>query len=467
MAAYRRGKRMHSYLSLNPASEELLAEFPVARPVDVEQCLERAARALPLWRGRSFAERAALLWALGAAFEREAKKLAPLISEEMGKPLAQAEVELARCVRMSAYAAEQGEALLCPRKLDDVTERQVYVRYDPLGVVLGIIPWNFPGTLAMRAALPALAAGNPVILKPAPNVPRISLALAALFEQAGFPSGVFQLLFVDNEQARRLILDHRVRMVSFTGSVEAGRRVAIAAGEGLKRVSLELGGSDPFIVLADADLESAAATAFRARISNAGQVCCCPKRFIVHRSLAGGFSEALCAKVRQLKVGDPFDPTAHMGPLARADVAEKLRVQLAATLKAGARQAAQSDAPQGRGFFHPAVVLEDVPPESVANREELFGPIFPIFPFEREDEALALANGSSFGLGACVFGKSKPQIERIAGALEAGVVAVNTNVAVDPRIPFGGVKDSGFGRACGREGLQEGTNVKSVIWEGW
>lgn len=454
---------MENYVSCNPATEETVEIFPVANNREIDLALNAASAAGREWRSTSLTVREDAARRLGVIFESRRAALASVISQEMGKPITQAEIEADRCIQWPALFAGITEQALASHRLSEVAERRVIVSYEALGVLLTILPWNFPASLAIRAAVPALLAGNAVIIKPAPNTPRTARMVEDVFREAGFPASLFQVLFLSNEAARRVILDSRVQMVSFTGSVEAGRRVAAIAGEGLKRITLELGGSDPFVVLPDADVSQAVDIAIRARMSNAGQVCCSPKRFIVHRDVAKAFIEGVSAKISALKVGDPSDRSVQMGPLARRDLCDRLADQVSRTLQGGARVVARSECPSGKGYYHAAMVVAGVPRTAPAACEELFGPVFPVFEFEREEEAIALANATQFGLGACVVGQDTSRMERCAQAIGAGVVALNGSVGVDPRIPFGGIRDSGFGRACGIEGLREVSNVKAVV----
>jgi succinate-semialdehyde dehydrogenase/glutarate-semialdehyde dehydrogenase len=386
------------------------------------------------------------------------------MTAEMGKTFASALAEVDKCGWVCRYYAENGASFLS----DEVVEsgaRESRVRYEPLGVVLAIMPWNFPLWQVFRFAAPALVAGNVGLLKHASNVPGCSLAIESVFAEAGFPPGAFQSLLIPAARAEALVTDHRIAAVTLTGSEPAGRAVARAAGQSLKKSVLELGGSDPFIVLADADLEAAVETAVQARIINNGQSCIAAKRFIVSEEIAEDFETRFIGRMEGLKTGDPMDPNTDVGPLATSSIRAELHEQVTASVAAGAHLSVGGVLPTGPGFFYPPTVLTDVPLRSPAAMEELFGPVAPVFRAGSATEALDLANATDFGLGASVWTRDEELVTLFVEGLQAGSVFVNGMVASDPRLPFGGIKRSGYGRELGVFGLREFLNIKTV-WIG-
>jgi succinate-semialdehyde dehydrogenase/glutarate-semialdehyde dehydrogenase len=452
------------YRTLNPATGELLERFDLARENEIDDALVCGVAAFDDWRRTPVDERAAQLGALAERLDDERDELAELMAVEMGKPLAEGAAEATKCASACRYFAEHG-----PRHLADRAEESdalsACVRHDPLGPILAIMPWNFPLWQFFRFAAPALIAGNSVILKHAPNTPRCALRIEGLISEAGLPGGLVRPLFLSNGQTARVIDDDRVRGVTLTGSTRAGREVGARAGAALKPIVLELGGSDPFIVLEDADLDEAARVGVISRCLNSGQSCIAAKRFLVHESVCDRFLERFTAGMKARVVGDPRQPGVDVGPLAREDLREQLTDQVRRSRETGASALLGGSPEEGPGFFYPPTVLVDVPPESPANRQELFGPVAAVNRFEDEGEALRQANGTRFGLGASLWTSNPAHADRWIGALEAGSVFVNGLVKSDPRLPFGGVKASGFGRELGREGILEFVNVKSV-WRG-
>lgn len=447
--------------SINPATGAVVETFDVADATAIDAALARAASAAAGWRGTPFAERAALLTAVADRLDAEREPLARLAVREMGKPIRAARDEVAKCAFACRHYAAHGARMLAPDEVIDGDFRGA-VRYDPLGVVFAVMPWNFPYWQVFRAAVPALAAGNAMLLKHASNVPRCALEIARIFRDAGAPDGLFETLLVPASTVAGIIADARIAAVTLTGSEAAGRDVAAHAGRAIKKCVLELGGSDPFVVLADADVERAAAVAVTARMLNNGQSCICAKRFIVEAPVAAAFEEAVAARVRALRVGDPMDASIDVGPLAIASGVADIDGQVRRSVAAGARVLATAAAPTGAGFWYAPAILADVPRDAAVAAEETFGPVAPILRARDADDAIALANATPFGLGASVWTRDAALADRFAAELDAGMVFVNAMVASDPRIPFGGVKASGYGREVGILGLREFVNAKTV-----
>jgi succinate-semialdehyde dehydrogenase/glutarate-semialdehyde dehydrogenase len=447
--------------SLNPTTGERLATFPETSPEMVSGILESAARAQKAWARTSFADRAAPMRRVGALLRERAPELARLMALEMGKPLKDGVGEVTKCAWVCEHNAEHAERWLTPRDEPSDAGRS-YVRFDPLGVVLAVMPWNFPFWQVFRFIAPHLMAGNGGVLKHASNVPQCALAIEKVMHDAGFPPDLFRTLLVGSRAVKAIIRDPHIAAVTLTGSEAAGRSVAEAAGEALKPSVLELGGSDPFIVLADADLAAAAKTAAFARTMNAGQSCICAKRFIVETQVYDAFLAQLTEAMRAVKVGDPMDPATDIGPQARRELRDELHGQVTQAIAQGARPVLGCTVPAGPGAFYPASVLADVRPDNVAAVEELFGPVAVVIRAASADEAVAIANDSKFGLGASLWTRDPATIERLVPLIEAGAVFVNGLVKSDPRLPFGGVKASGYGRELGLEGIRAFVNIKTV-----
>lgn len=446
---------------VNPATGETLAAYPFHSPAEVAGALERAARAFPAWRDRGPHGRAPLL-ARAAAILRERKEaLARLAVREMGKPVAQAWSELDKCAWMLEHYAAHAPALLADEPAATEAARSV-VRWEPLGALLAVMPWNFPYWQVFRCAGPALAAGNTVVLKHASNVPGAALAIEEVIRDAGFPAGALVSVRVPGEAVPDLVARPEVAAVSLTGSDAAGAAVGAAAGAAIKKCVLELGGSDPFVVLDDADLAAAARVAARARVQNNGQSCIAAKRFIVAAAAHDEFLARLVAAMRGLRRGDPLDPATELGPLARHDLRDELHRQVERTIAAGARLETGGAPLPGPGVFYEPTVLAGVTRGMAAFDEETFGPVAAVIRVRDDAEAVALANASRYGLGASVWTRDPARGEALAARLEAGVVFVNAMVKSDPRLPFGGVKRSGFGRELGAAGLREFTGAKAV-----
>jgi succinate-semialdehyde dehydrogenase/glutarate-semialdehyde dehydrogenase len=453
--------------SVNPATGELLQSFEPFDAAEVENRLALAAGAAPVWAATSFEDRARLLITVAELLEGELPDIAHTVTTEMGKPFAQAKGEVAKCARAFRWFAEHGEAFLTDEEIP-VDASLGLVTYQPLGPVLAIMPWNFPLWQVVRFAAPAVMAGNVGLLKHAPNVSRTSLLLEDLFRRAGALPGVFQSLLVGRDQVPGIIADSRVKAVTLTGSVGAGRAVGAQAGAAIKKVVLELGGSDPFIVLPSADLDRAVSVGIDARMQNTGQSCIAAKRFIVHQDIAGAFIEAFVAGVKALTVGDPFDPATEVGPLvtevARDNIealVEDARAHGASILCGGERMVGP-EGPDRAGYFYLPTVIGDITPEMRVATEEVFGPVALLFRVSSAEEALAVANGTDFGLGSSVWTGDPGEQQRFVTGLEAGQVFVNGMVVSMPELPFGGIKTSGVGRELSQHGIREFCNVKSV-----
>ena len=447
--------------SRNPATEELLREFSPLKPAEVEERSSRAASAFLGWSAVSFTERARLMNRAADLLDGEKDRWARLMTQEMGKPIKAAVAEAEKCAWVCRYYAEHAEAFLADEPVS-TDAASSFVRYQPLGPVLAVMPWNFPFWQVFRFAAPGLMAGNVALLKHASNVPQCALAIEEIFRRAGFPAGVFQTLLIGSDAVSSVISDPRIAAVTLTGSEGAGISVGRTAGAELKKTVLELGGSDPFVVLPSADLESAVATAVKARTINNGQSCIAAKRFVVHRDVAPEFERRFAEQMAALKIGDPSDPSVDVGPLATAEILSGVEDQVRRTLKAGARLVCGGGRPQRRGHFYEPTVLADVPPGSPAADEEIFGPVAALFQASSLDEAIAIANRSRYGLGASVWTRDQRERERLVSEIEAGAVFVNGMVKSDPRLPFGGIKKSGHGRELGMQGIREFVNAKTV-----
>jgi succinate-semialdehyde dehydrogenase/glutarate-semialdehyde dehydrogenase len=447
--------------SRNPATGEQLASFAPLDAAALETRLARAVTAYHAWKKTTIAERARLLRAAADVLEAEADAFGRLMTLEMGKLAKPAREEVLKAARGCRFYADHAAAFLAEEDIPTEATRS-YIRYEPMGPIFAIMPWNFPFWQVFRFAAPALMAGNVALLKHAPNVPQCALAIEQVFTRAGYPEGVFQSLLIEVEQVPAILDDPRVQAVTLTGSNRAGSDVASRAGRALKKSVLELGGSDPFIVTAKADLTQAVATAVKSRLFNSGQSCIAAKRFIVIDSVADEFLRRFTEAMGSVKVGDPLDPSTELGPLARADLVETLTAQVNDAVAHGARLLTGGAPIDRPGCYYPATVLADVPESARAYREELFGPVATVFRVKDLDAAIALANDTPYGLGATVFTNDAAERDRLVAELEAGQVFVNAMVASDPRVPFGGVKQSGYGRELGPQGIREFTNIKTV-----
>jgi succinate-semialdehyde dehydrogenase / glutarate-semialdehyde dehydrogenase len=447
--------------SRNPATGEVLASFEPLDQAAINERLDRAVAAFRSWRHTSFAERAHLLNKVADLLETDAARLGRLMTLEMGKLVRAGGEEALKSARGCRYYAQHGAEFLADEDVPTEATHS-YIRYEPMGAVFAIMPWNFPFWQVFRFAAPALMAGNVALLKHAPNVPQCALAIEALFREAGFPDGVFQTLLLEVDQVPPILEDDRVRAVTLTGSDRAGRDVASRAGRALKKSVLELGGSDPFIVMPSADLSRAVATAVKSRTLNTGQSCIAAKRFILTETIADEFLHQFVPAMAALKIGDPLDESTEVGPMARGDLIDVLADQVKDAVALGA-QILTGGAPLDRaGHYFPPTVLTNISPESRAYREELFGPVAMVFRVRDMDEAIALANDTKYGLGASVWTNDAAERDRFVDALEVGQVFLNAMVASDPRVPFGGVKTSGYGRELGVHGIREFAQVKTV-----
>ena len=448
--------------SVNPFTGEVLATIADHAEDEVELRLVRSAAAARRWGATPLADRVAMLRRMADLLDEERETLARLATLEMGKPIRPSRDEVAKCAAACRYYADEAPRMLVPERVLRDGHEDGAVHFHPLGVLLAVMPWNFPYWQAIRAAAPALAAGNVVMLKHASNVPQCALAIERLFVAAGAGDGVFTTLLLPAARVGTLIEDPRIAAVTLTGSEAAGRDVGARAGRAIKPCVLELGGSDPFIVLASADVEAAATTAARARCINNGQSCIAAKRFIVHDAVYDAFAERFAAAMHGMTVGDPLDERTDIGPLATPSIRREVDDQVRRTVAAGARVLTGGTVPQGNGNFYAPTVLADVPRDSAAAREEIFGPVAPLFRVHSADDALALANDTPFGLGASVWTRDAVEARTFSEQLEAGSVFINAMVASDPRFPFGGVKASGVGRELARDGLRAFVNIKTV-----
>jgi succinate-semialdehyde dehydrogenase/glutarate-semialdehyde dehydrogenase len=453
---------MSTFTSTDPTTGHTIATYETLRAAEIDARLGRAAEAYARWRSVPVAARADLLTRVADLLDARRDAYARLITDEMGKLLVDARAEVAKCAAGCRYYAEYAARMLAPEPVATDATRS-YVTFDPLGPVLAVMPWNFPFWQVFRFAAPTIAAGNVALLKHAANVSGAALAIEAVWRDAGAPDGVFQTLLLPSDAVGALIGDERVRAVTLTGSERAGTSVAEAAGRVCKKCVLELGGSDPFIVLADADPVRAARAAAKARVVNSGQSCIAAKRFIVVGAVADPFTRAFADAMRTLRVGDPRDPTTDVGPLARGDLRDELTRQVDGSLAAGARRLVTPAPVPSVGFFFAPTVLADVRPGMPAFDEEVFGPVAAVIAAESDADAVALANQSRYGLGGSIWTRDTAHAEALAHDLDCGMVFVNEIVRSDPRLPFGGVKRSGYGRELSHYGIHEFVNVRTVV----
>ena len=448
--------------TVNPATEEVEDTYEKHSSEDVEEILTEADETFNEWNTKRIEERESLLSEAADVLRDRKREYAETMTCEMGKPVSQAVAEVEKCAWVCEYYAERAGEHLQDERIGGEPGTKTYARYEPLGVVLAVMPWNYPFWQVFRFAAPALAAGNVGILKHASNVPGCALAIQDVFDRAGFPEGAFSALLVDSGDVDGVIRDDRVRAVTLTGSNPAGEAVASTAGEEIKKTVLELGGSDPFVVLDDADVETAAETAAQARNLNSGQSCIAAKRHIVHEDVYEEFLKAFVGEVKDMTVGDPSEEDTDVGPQARGDLRDELHAQVKASIEAGATLETGGEIPDGDGYYYPPTVLTDVPDACPVANEEVFGPVAAVFPVSGEDEAVELANSSRYGLGASVWTEDLRRGEELTRRIDAGMTFVNSLVRSDPRLPFGGVKESGYGRELAADGIREFTNKKTV-----
>jgi succinate-semialdehyde dehydrogenase / glutarate-semialdehyde dehydrogenase len=447
--------------TINPTTEETVQTFEPFSAARIDDCLNRAVDAYRRHRLTSFAERAEHMRKAAGILEGECRELGRLMTLEMGKPIGAGMAEAEKCATACRYYADNAESFLAdqPVKMEG---GESWIAFQPIGVVLSIMPWNFPFWQVFRFAAPALMAGNVGILKHASNVPQCALAIEDVLRRAGFADGVFQTLLIGSEPVEGIIADSRVAAVTLTGSEGAGRSVASAAGKHLKKCVVELGGSDPFIVMPSADLEQAVSTAVTARMINNGESCIAAKRFIIHERIYDAFLNKFVVAVAAVRVGDPMDEKTQLGPVATASIRDDLDKQVRESIAAGARALTGGKKLDRKGFFYAPTVLADIPNSAPAADEELFGPVASVFRAKDLDDAIRIANGTTFGLGASAWTNDESERERFVRDIESGLLFINGMVASDPRLPFGGVKNSGFGRELGEFGIREFVNIKSV-----
>ena len=449
------------FTSTNPATGETLKRDDELTDEQLEEKLERAWNAFQQHRQTSFAERAEKMNRAAEILEGEKDRWARVMTTEMGKPITAAVAEAEKCAWVCRFYAENAERFLADERVETDADRS-FVRYQPLGPVLAVMPWNFPFWQVFRFAAPALMAGNVGLLKHASNVPGCALAIEEIFGRSGFSEGIFQTLLIEAERVQGVLSDPRVRAATLTGSEGAGSAVGAAAGKQIKKTVLELGGSDPFIVLPSADLDAAVETGVKARTINNGQSCIAAKRFIVHREIADEFERRFVERMEALRIGDPLDPATEMGPLATESIRRDVHQQVEQSVKAGACLLTGGEPLERPGFFYPPTVLSEIPEDAPAYREEVFGPVASLFRVNNLDEAIRLANDTEFGLGSSAWTRDERERERLVNELEAGAVFINSMVASDPRLPFGGIKKSGYGRELSRHGIREFVNAKTV-----
>lgn len=447
---------------INPATGREVREYEEHTEAEVQQKLQQAQETFRDWRRSLMEERADLMNAVAKLLRSRREQYARLMTEEMGKPIRESESEIDKCAWVCEYYAENASHFLETRPMEPSNGARAYVRFDPMGPILAIMPWNFPFWQFFRFAAPGLMVGNLGVLKHATNVPGCALAIEQVFRDAGFPPGAVTTLLISSSHVPEVIQNPIIKAVTLTGSEEAGKSVASEAGEQVKKTVLELGGSDPFIVLADADVPMVAQQAIKARTINSGQSCIAAKRFIVAEEIIDEFTSALVERAKSLQVGDPTDRKTDIGPMARGDLRKTLQRQVRQSVEAGAKLLLGGDASEGEGYYYPLTVLASVRPGMPAFDEETFGPVAAIIPAKSAEHAVELANHSKYGLGASIWTGASQRAEQLAADLEAGCVFINEIVKSDPRVPFGGVEQSGYGRELSDYGIREFTNIKTV-----
>ncbi|WP_406655932.1 NAD-dependent succinate-semialdehyde dehydrogenase [Methanolobus sp. ZRKC2] len=452
---------MESIKSINPATEEIIGDFELDTEFIVKKKIRLSRKDFADWKSTSAFDRTMYLENVAGVLREKKQELAEIITREMGKTITDSLAEVEKCAWLSEFFAMNVEGFLAAEFVETDAQTSGFL-YEPMGTILNIMPWNFPFWQAMRAAIPALAAGNVILLKHSSDVPMCALEIEKVFCQAGLPPGAYQTLLIRGKEASELISREEINAVSLTGSSHAGKKVAAEAGRYMKKFVLELGGSDPFIVLEDANVEKAAEEAVKARFQNAGQSCIAAKRFFVAESVAEDFTEKFVNRVGKLKVGDPMDPSTQMGPLVNAKQRQRLQEQVDKSLSMGADALLEGGSMEGEGFFYMPTVLTNINENAPVLREETFGPVAPIVTFADEREAVKLANSTEFGLGASVWTEDRDRAMTLIRDIQTGVIAINNMVASDPRLPFGGVKKSGLGRELFRVGMQEFMQIKSL-----
>lgn len=449
--------------SINPATGQLIADYEEHSSGQVSAIIDEAHESFLSWRGWPFAERARILEKVADQLESNTEKLARLMADEMGKPIGGGRAEVEKCAWVCRYYAENAESFLADVHIE-ADRSKSYVHHEPLGAILAVMPWNFPLWQVMRFAAPALMAGNTGLLKHASNVTGCALAIEEVFAEAGLPDGYFSTLVIPGSRVAEVIEHPQIAAVTLTGSESAGRAVAAKAGEMLKKTVLELGGSDPSIILADADLETAASACATGRLINSGQSCIAAKRFIVHEAVYDEWLAKFTDQMSSASMGNPLDDSTVIGPMARTDLRDELHEQVQLSVESGARIHLGGEVPESEGAFYPATILTGVAPGMPAYDEELFGPVAAVIKVGSEEEAIKVANDSRFGLGAAVYTRDVERGEELAARfIDAGAVFVNAIVASDPRLPFGGIKASGYGRELSQLGIKEFMNAKTVV----
>lgn len=449
------------FRTLNPVTEELEASYSFIKDKVLDQKVRNSEAAFLEWQEMAFSERQSYLHKLAERLEAEKQEHGQTITREMGKPVNQATGEIEKCAWVCRYYADNAEAFLKSQE-KELDDKHSHIRFEPLGIIYAIMPWNYPYWQFFRYAAPALMAGNVTMLKHAPNVPQCALNIEQIFKDAGFPENVFQHLFINYEQSDRIIQHPDVKGVTLTGSTGAGSHVASVAGKHIKRTVLELGGSDPFIVLSGADVQKAAETAATARMQNTGQSCIAGKRFILHDDIYDDFLEVFKQEIEGLKQGDPTESDTYLGPLARKDLVEQLDQQVQQSVQKGAKVITGGEPLPREGFFYKPTILTGIEPGMAAYDEELFGPVASVFSVSDEEQAIELANDTPYGLGACIWSGDVEKAKSLSYYIETGNISINGMVKSDPRLPFGGVKQSGYGRELSESGIKEFVNVKTV-----
>jgi len=448
--------------SINPSTDEEIKVYQEMTDQEVSGLIEKSHKSILDWKEKSFADRADKMKKAAALLRSRTDKLSKLMTLEMGKPIRQSRGEIEKCAGACEYFAENAESFLNDEIVKTDASKS-FITFQPLGLILAIMPWNFPFWQVFRFAAPNLMAGNAGVLKHSSNVSGCALAIEEIFKDAGFPEDLFRTLIISSKKIEGIINNKLIQAVTLTGSVSAGRSVASAAGKALKKTVLELGGSDPYVILEDADLEKAAETCVASRLINSGQSCIAAKRFIAVEKIYKGFEELYIQKMKEKKIGDPFDETVEVGPQARTDLRDELHEQVLKSISKGAKAVLGGKIPEGKGAFYYPTVLSNVSPGMPAYEEELFGPVASLIKAKNEDEAVKIANHTSFGLGAAVFTSDAERGEIIAKKkLNAGNCFINDFVRSDPRLPFGGVKESGYGRELSSFGIREFVNIKTV-----